>query len=351
MKLNFGKTGVGVSFGTRGLHYTVHSSGRRTASVGIPGTGISYVSSSGGGRSKRSRAGACVKAQRAIQVQQQKEEEYNRNCEMVDDFNELLDMIRSIHEECSETIDWISLKNKPEPFNNMLPGPHEEEALRSLHDAKPGFIGKLIPAAHNNKMKKLNDAVLAAREEDKQVYEDWENMKKLATQVLSGEIDSYFYVVSEMHPFDEILDYGSDFNIGTDIPNILEVEFHAKTDKVVPNHVLEITKTGKLSSKKMTKTMHYDIAQDYICSCVLRTAREVFALLPIESVVIHVVDKVQPIIGNEYEDTVLSVLIDRKRFEQISFSGIDASDTIEIFKCNMSFKKTGGLKPVKRVEF
>ena len=41
MKLNFGKTGVGVSFGTRGLHYTVHSSGRRTASVGIPGTGIS----------------------------------------------------------------------------------------------------------------------------------------------------------------------------------------------------------------------------------------------------------------------------------------------------------------------
>jgi len=351
MKLNFGKTGVGVSFGTRGLHYTVHSSGRRTTSVGIPGTGISYVSSSGGGRSKRSRAGAGIKAQREVQVQQQKEEEYSRNCEMVDDFNELLDMIRSIHEECSETIDWISLKNKPEPFNNMFPGPREEEALRSLHDAKPGVIGKLIPAAHNNKIKKLNDAVLAAREEDKQVYDDWENMKKLATQVLSGEIDSYFYVVSEMHPFDEILDYGSDFNIGTDIPNILEVEFHAKTDKVVPNHVLEITKTGKLSSKKMTKTMHYDIAQDYICSCVLRTAREVFALLPIESVVIHVVDKVQPIIGDEYEDTVLSVLIDRKRFEQISFSGIDASDTIEMFKCNMNFKKTGGLKPVKRVEF
>ncbi|WP_274970899.1 DUF4236 domain-containing protein, partial [Lachnoanaerobaculum orale] len=96
MKLNFGKTGVGVSFGTRGLHYTVHSSGRRTTSVGIPGTGISYVSSSGGGRSKRSRAGAGIKAQREVQVQQQKEEEYSRNCEMVDDFNELLDMIRSI---------------------------------------------------------------------------------------------------------------------------------------------------------------------------------------------------------------------------------------------------------------
>ena len=175
MKLNFGKTGVGVSFGTRGLHYTVHSSGRRTTSVGIPGTGISYVSSSGGGRSKRSRAGAGVKAQRAIQLQQQKEEEYSRNCEMVDDFNELLDMIRSIHEECSETIDWISLKNKPEPFNNMLPGPREEAALRSLHDAKPSFIGKLIPAAHNNKIKNLMTLF-------------WLHERKISKYMMIGEI-------------------------------------------------------------------------------------------------------------------------------------------------------------------
>ena len=44
MKLDFGKTGTSVSFGTRGLHYTVHTSGRRTTSVGIPGTGLSYTS-------------------------------------------------------------------------------------------------------------------------------------------------------------------------------------------------------------------------------------------------------------------------------------------------------------------
>lgn len=350
MKLNFGKTGASVSFGTRGLHYTVHTSGRRTTSVGIPGTGLSYTSSSSGKRSKRSRTNVSIKAQKTLQVQQQKEEEYNRNCEMVDNFNELLDMIRSIHEECSEIIDWPSLRDKPEPFNRMFPGPCEEEALRSLHDAKPGFLGKLIPAAHKSKMQKLNEAVLAAQERDRQNYSDWENMKKLAERVLSGDIDSYFYVVSEMHPFDEILDYGSDFNIGTDIPNILEVEFHAKTDKVVPNHILEITKTGKLSSKKMSKTMHFDIAQDYICSCVIRIAREIFALLPIENIAIHVVDKINPLIGDEYEDTVLSVLIDRDRFEKINFSGIDASDTIETFNCNMNFKKTGGLKPVKRVE-
>jgi len=43
VRLNLSKSGVGVSTGIRGLHYSVHSSGRRTLSTGIPGTGIGYV--------------------------------------------------------------------------------------------------------------------------------------------------------------------------------------------------------------------------------------------------------------------------------------------------------------------
>ena len=53
--------------------------------------------------------------------------------------------------------------------------------------------------------------------------------------------------------------------------------------------------------------MHYDIAQDYICSCVLRIAREMFALLPIEKVIIHAMDTVQDAAGNKYNETVATV--------------------------------------------
>lgn len=49
------KTGLGMTVGGKGGRYSVHSSGRSTATVGIPGTGLSYSSSSGGSRS-RSRA-------------------------------------------------------------------------------------------------------------------------------------------------------------------------------------------------------------------------------------------------------------------------------------------------------
>jgi hypothetical protein len=40
VRLNLSKTGVGLSCGVPGLRYSVHSSGRRTRTVGIPGTGM-----------------------------------------------------------------------------------------------------------------------------------------------------------------------------------------------------------------------------------------------------------------------------------------------------------------------
>ncbi len=48
VKLNLNKKSTGVTFGGKGFHYTVNSKGKRTSTVGIPGTGISYSSTSGG---------------------------------------------------------------------------------------------------------------------------------------------------------------------------------------------------------------------------------------------------------------------------------------------------------------
>jgi Protein of unknown function (DUF4236) len=48
VRINFNKKSVGLSLGTRGARYSVNSSGRRTTSVGIPGTGLSYRSQSRG---------------------------------------------------------------------------------------------------------------------------------------------------------------------------------------------------------------------------------------------------------------------------------------------------------------
>lgn len=49
VRLNLSTSGVGMSVGGKIARYSVHSSGRRTTTIRAPGTGISYVTSKGGG--------------------------------------------------------------------------------------------------------------------------------------------------------------------------------------------------------------------------------------------------------------------------------------------------------------
>ncbi len=54
IRFNVNKSSVGMSFGIPGVRYSFNSSGRRTRSVGIPGTGLYAVSTSGGRSGSRS---------------------------------------------------------------------------------------------------------------------------------------------------------------------------------------------------------------------------------------------------------------------------------------------------------
>lgn len=53
VRFNVNKRSVGMSVGTRGARYSVNSDGRRTRSVGIPGTGLYYRDQQGPTRSGR----------------------------------------------------------------------------------------------------------------------------------------------------------------------------------------------------------------------------------------------------------------------------------------------------------
>lgn len=53
VKVNLNKNSTSVSIGTKGKHYTVNSKGKTTKTVGIPGTGLSYSTTSGGTTSKK----------------------------------------------------------------------------------------------------------------------------------------------------------------------------------------------------------------------------------------------------------------------------------------------------------
>ena len=54
-RLNINKKSVGVSVGAKGVRYSVNSDGRRTASIGIPGTGLYWTKSSNKSKKNKSK--------------------------------------------------------------------------------------------------------------------------------------------------------------------------------------------------------------------------------------------------------------------------------------------------------
>lgn len=56
VKLNVGKKSVGMSVGGKGARISASTSGRKTTTVGIPGSGLSYSHSSGGKGNQSNRA-------------------------------------------------------------------------------------------------------------------------------------------------------------------------------------------------------------------------------------------------------------------------------------------------------
>ncbi len=72
--------------------------------------------------------------------------------------------------------------------------------------------------------------------------------------------------------------------------------------------------------------------QDYVCSVAIRVARDVFALLPVQKVVVHATN------GNM---DILSVCFDKKTFYDLKFNLIDLSETINKFNHNIKFDNNG----------
>ena len=326
VKLNLGKKSASISVGRKGIHQSFSTTGKTTTSLSIPGTGVGYTKSF---NLKKGFKNLFSKDKDKDKKEDKKEEkkgktsaakaepkglseaEIKENKETYDSYIEQITLMRAIHKQADEPIDWEEVLSRPEPASS---------GLSSL------------------------------RPETKKEHEEWQELHDAAEKVLAGDIDTYLALIDELRPFDDILEYGSNFEVGTDDPSYLEVEFHVKSDEVVPDRELILDDKGQLKEKDLSKTAYYDMLQDYVCSCMLRVARDSFALLPIQRVVIHAVDKaLNTATGREEENTIVSVSVGRSQLEGVDFDRLDPSDALSAFPIKMDFKKTKGFAPVERI--
>ncbi|MFJ8264777.1 DUF4236 domain-containing protein [Peribacillus asahii] len=347
VRLNISNKSTGLSFGGKGLRYSINSNGRRTTSVGIPGTGLSYVSTSN--NSYKTKAYQARKELQAQQKQLHRQQEKELAKYEVDVFENQCELVKSIHKECDEYIDWSMVLSSSPPFKHGEVGPKEIEAIQNYENYKPKFLEWLFKK-EEKAYSQLSKQIQQAKVEDEKTYKQWEELVNFSKKVLDGDIDTYFKVIEEMNPLGDLSEFGSGFEFSTDDSSYMEVEFDVHSDKIIPREEKKLTKTGKLSVKPMTKTRYFELQQDYVCSCILRIARDLFALLPLKAVIIHAYDnQVNTETGHEERTLILSVKLDRLILNRLNFEHIDCSDSMNNFPHHMNFKKTKGFAVVEKI--
>ena len=293
VRLNSSKSGMSVSSGVPGFRKTVNTKGQVTTTVGIPGTGLYYVDTkkAGNKQSNRNRntqtqpsiaqsqpVASYVPSAAETDISNNRESGYNTPATTVKQVD--TNTLKSIHKTADDTVDWTEILISP-----TAPDP-----------------------SYNQDM--------------------WSYYYSVASDVLNGDIDTYLRLIYEVNPLDDLLEYGSNFEFGTDNPDYIEVEFTVNTDVLTQ------------ARHSLSRNEYNDLLQDFICSLSIRIARDMFALLPINHTIIHVV--------MDY-NTVLSVDFDRNTLSKVKYSFIDPSDTVEKFRLNMNFNQSSGFSPVSRL--
>lgn len=374
VRVNVGKKSAGISVGTKGARVSVNSRTGARATVGIPGSGISYTTSLNSSKKKNSSSPTSSNSYysddystssrknntsaykknaelKEMEAKIAKLEQLQKNQLEVEMYENRLEMIQAIHKECDDDFNWIGIAQTPAPFDlpNGEIGENEHKALLDLENYKPSFFDRLSDK-DSSKRNELKKAVFEAKEKDKSEYEEWKSLNLLANEVLNRNYSLYLAIIEEMKPFDDLLEFGSGFEFFVYEPNWIEIDFDVNTETVVPKEIKSLTKTGKVSTKQMPKGKYFEIQQDYICSCIIRMARDMFALLPLDYVVINALDNnLDTTTGISKKEVVLSVKIEKEKLYKMNLDLIDPSDSMDNFECNMNFKKLSGLQAVDRL--
>ena len=261
-----------------------------------------------------------------------------------------LEVLLSVHKQQSEPFDWNAFAFALPPHEPPRLARNETAALfrKAVAGAVPS-IGEGKPTVEEGRL--LDDREHeAARAEHEKDFADWQRMRSLARRVLAGEAKAYSEAVSEFSSLSEIANLGSSISVTVHAAKFIECALKVNGRDSIPAEVKSLTAAGKLSVKAMPKARFHEIYQDYVCGCVLRLAREMLALLPVETVLVTAtVDGKDSRTGRAAELPVLSVAIPRAIVARLDFERLDPSDSLENFLHRgdvMASRKSGEFVPI-----
>jgi hypothetical protein len=275
-------------------------------------------------------------------------------------YKNYLDVLRSVHKECGDAWDWQAIACSDPPHEPRCLAKHEATARTKLEQFEPGFLDMVLSRTQS-KREELLTAIEQGTEADEQEYQeslrryhqeyaDWETACELAGGISAGRAQACLDAIRLADPFGEIGELGSSIEFEAQSTSLVQATLRVNSEQVIPSEERRLLKSGKLSVREMPRTRFYALYQDYVCSCLLRVARELFALLPTEMVLVHATGELlNTKTGNVEQVPILSVAIPRRTLELLNLDMLDPSDCMGNFVHRMAFKKTKGFEAVERL--
>jgi len=279
----------------------------------------------------------------------------------VDVYDNHIEVIQSTHKECSSVVDWADIASSKQPKEPKKKNHREEKARLKLEQYRPGIFARFLKNEEKKKAKIAQEIEMAIKADDedyearlsrwKKEFTEWKESVDIAEALLKGKPKAKLEAIENLQPFTEISNLGSSLSVVVYENGLLEATVNVHGKEIVPSESKSLLKSGKLSVKNMPKGKFNEIYQDYVCSCVLRIANELFSCIPDSLVIVTAVDELlNSKTGHLEEAPILSAAISRSTMNKLNLETIDPSDSMANFIHNMSFKKTKGFESVERID-
>lgn len=291
-----------------------------------------------------------------------KEVVLQQNADRVDFFNNLMEELVSLHKKASSPIDWVAEASLEKPSIPVETHECEREAVLKFNSYEPTLFERLFKLQKRSK-EKLMSGIDRAIMKDKNEFESrmlkyndalakWEDITSIANRVIGKDVNAFIEVIKERDPFSKINYIGIELSFEINDPGLVVVTIMVNKEDKIPNEIYSLTSTGKVSTKPMAKSRFIELYQDHVCSASLRIAREMFALLPVNTVIVNAEkEMIERKTGHVVNATILSVMIERNIIEKLNIDNIDPSHCMSNFRHNINFSKNEGLLPVDHLKY
>lgn len=275
----------------------------------------------------------------------------------VENWEDYIAGLVSIHTKLTAPMDWDKVLSKPAPSKPVRKSDHENSAREALDGFKPRLLDKVFGGSAKRKAD-LEHTLAEAPGIDDRTYKaaeaqyakdlkEWEEDRSLAARLMKGEGAAIREVISEVQPLVKEDLIGSHLNFSFDDDYI-----HARplvhSNEIVPSIRRKQLASGKLSETKMPVGEFNELYQDYVASVALKVAGDLFRILPLDQIYVTCeAEMLNTATGHQEPTPILSVQFVRATMEKLNLEAVDPSDSMSNFNHRMAWSRTKGFSAIE----